>query len=124
MIMKPCNKMGCTKLIPRGQSPAYCDEHRREIHKRYDARKDPERTAFYKSSQWQRFRQSVLIEYHYLCSECRKHNELTKADTVHHIVEISTPEGWKNRFSRDNCRPVCRSCHEKIHDRFSWNESR
>jgi|SRR5699024_9662790 len=106
-------------MIPRGQQPPYCKEHQKEQQKKfnrnYDKKRDPKITAFYKSRQWERFRRTVLAEYHYLCQYKDCNNT---ANIVHHIVEVK--EDWSKRFERSNCIPVCHSCHEKIHgNRFS-----
>lgn len=116
MIKKKCNNVMCNALVPRRQT--YCTKHQQKDTKRlnreYDRKRDPVITAFYKSKRWQRFRLTVLKEYHYLCQHegCND-----TADTVHHIIEVKND--WSKRFERENCIPVCRSCHEIIHNRFS-----
>lgn len=114
MITKPCNKPGCTKLIPRGKTPAYCDDHRKQHHKYYDDRKDPKIKAFYSSARWTRLANLKREQAYYLCDICCEPGRI-----VHHKVEIRTPEGWEKRFDLDGMQLICNSCHEKIHDRFS-----
>lgn len=107
-------------MIPRSKRPPYCEEHTQSkvtaLNKEYDRQRDPKLKAFYSSSRWQRFRLIVLNKYHWLC-QLQHEGCNTTADTVHHIVEVRTD--WNKRFEVENCIPVCRSCHEKEHDRFS-----
>src|SRR5699024_762132 len=112
MIQKKCKAPSCSEMIPRGQQPPYCFVHHKErrnaLNKEYDKHRDPEHVAFYKSRRWQRFRRTILMEHHFICSRCGDIGNI-----VHHEIEVK--EDWEKRFDRSNCSVVCHSCHEKIH---------
>lgn len=119
MILKRCNKPGCTEHIPRSQTPAYCEQHRRErvraANRRYDKHRNQQSKQFYNSKSWASLRAIVLTEAFHMCECCKAKGEYTRADTVHHIVEIK--DDWSKRLERSNCMAVCRTCHESFHER-------
>jgi 5-methylcytosine-specific restriction protein A len=63
-------------------------------------------------SQWRKIR-TRYVHKHPLCEECLKHGRFVPVEEVHHIVPIS--EGGTNDES--NLMSLCRSCHEKIHEK-------
>lgn len=117
LILKRCSKPGCLEHIPRSQKPPYCTAHQRQRNRIYDRTREPQIVAFYHSSKWRKLRASVLAEAFHLCESCKEQGELTPADTVHHLVELK--EDWALRLTRENLIAICRTCHEKVHDRFS-----
>lgn len=119
MIQKRCNKPGCIEYIPRNKKPAYCAKHTQEIHRVYDKTREPRIVAFYNSKKWRDLRQSVLAEHHYMCVPCKAEGKLTAADTVHHVIELR--DDWSKRLDRANCMPVCRTCHNLIHEKLTTN---
>ncbi|MBZ4653948.1 MAG: endonuclease [Peptococcaceae bacterium] len=115
---RPCSWPGCRELISEGR---YCDKHRfKEQQQRAESSKyydkfirDEKVTMFYKSKAWNRARQQALIRDHYLCQECLKEKQLTRAETVHHKVPIK--DDWSLRLVLSNLVSLCSSCHNKIH---------
>lgn len=78
--------------------------------------------AFYKSGIWERKRVEILERDHYECQRCLgkfgfvKHVKITKANTVHHIVELKdAPDLMLND---DNLISLCRNCHDEVHGRI------
>lgn len=78
-VMRRCNHPTCNALISFNQ--AYCDKHKPYVNDKYNdvrRRNDPEYLRFYKSRQWQRMREIVLMENDYICRSCGdKHKWLT-----------------------------------------------
>ena len=69
--------------------------------------------AFYHSQAWRKLRRQALERDKHLCQVCLQHNELTLADTVHHIKPIRQNEAEK--LSLNNLISVCRKCHNELH---------
>ena len=114
---KPCAKPGCPYLT----TGRYCEEHwaeekkeRAESNRYYDQhRRDKRAEAFYKSRAWVAARRRVLIRDNYLCQECLKQGRITRADTVHHKIELK--EDWSKRLQLDNLVSLCAKCHNQLH---------
>lgn len=117
---KPCAYPGCINLIQDGR---FCFEHqnenqkqRRESDKYYDDHLRNQKTKqFYKSRAWQAARRKALTRDNYLCQDCLSENRITRADTVHHLVEISVD--WSKRLDINNLVSLCASCHNMRHAR-------
>ena len=114
---KPCAKPGCPKLT----TGCYCEEHQTEANKQraesnrfYDQHLRDKRTeAFYKSRAWQAARYRALTRDNYLCQECLRQGRITRADTVHHKVELK--QDWSKRLQLDNLVSLCAECHNRLH---------
>lgn len=114
--LKPCNKIGCNELTKN----RYCDKHEQEEKKikadgnsYYDKNKrNQETNVFYHSKAWIKTRQVALLRDNYLCQHCLKEKKITKADMVHHIVEVK--KDWSKRLELSNLKSLCHSCHSKI----------
>lgn len=91
---------------------------------------------FYKTPEWKKLKQQVLIDNHYECRICRNRGVITRYDegqdgsrtllsTVHHINEVrKRPDLALTRYytdhegvSRENLIPICKNCHNDIHHR-------
>lgn len=90
---------------------------------------------FYKSKEWIKLKTAILQENHYECAICKKQGKITRYDidkdgnkklisTVHHNQYVRThPELALSRTytykgkTYINLIPVCKACHNKIHDR-------
>lgn len=59
---------------------------------------------------WQKVRKQALERDNHLCVECLKHDRITPATDVDHIVPF---EGLDDplRLDLDNLQSLCRSCH-------------
>lgn len=107
---RPCRYPGCTDFAEDGEQ--YCPKHKKLMEKHYD-----DFTRGYNGhkrygSQWRKIR-TRYVHKHPFCEECLKHGRYVLVEEVHHIVPIS--EGGTNDES--NLMSLCRSCHEKIHER-------
>lgn len=118
MIVKKCSKPGCFNHIPRGQRSPYCEAHRKQTNKYYNKHERNQTIAkFYWSATWKKFRANVLKERLHLCEVHKAKGEIVPGDTLHHIIETNTVEGWERRLDRTNVQVVCRACHEAAHVR-------
>ncbi|WP_038601833.1 HNH endonuclease signature motif containing protein [Peptoclostridium acidaminophilum] len=119
---RPCKKMRCPGLAEYPNQ--YCEKHRAlEEHDKQDRNyhydkqvrrvKDRRFTEFYHSNEWSKARRMRLMFDAGVCQECIKHDKVTMADVVHHIVEIK--DDWDKRLDMNNLVSLCHSCHNKIH---------
>lgn len=70
--------------------------------------------AFYKSDEWQKMREYILIRDKYRCQKCGKSGALE----VHHVIHL-TPDNINNTAITLNDRnliTLCRDCHFKEHE--------
>lgn len=105
---KPCRYPGCPKLVPVGER--YCEEHTKEMNKRYEKYGRDPGTHHRYGKQWRRIRYKYVQE-HPFCEECMKQGRLVLTEQVHHIKPLS--EGGTNDES--NLMALCKSCHSRIH---------
>lgn len=68
---------------------------------------------FYQSSEWRSFRIRILIRDKYRCMPCWRNEELTIANTVHHLKPIR--EYPELALDEENCESICPTCHNKEH---------
>ena len=79
-----------------------------------------ERNQFYNSSEWRVLRKLVLERDHNECVWCKDEGKVTRENLeVDHIKELE----FYPEFALDinNLRTLCKSCHNKRHDRFDKN---
>lgn len=82
---------------------------------------DGKELVFYKSNLWEKKRLEILERDNYECQRCLgklgtiNKPRLTKANTVHHIVEVK--EDSSHMLDDDNLISVCKQCHNIIHNR-------
>lgn len=116
---KPCAYPGCPNLA----TGRYCEEHQAEAEKQkaeanrfYDKyQRDKRAELFYKSRAWVAARRRALMRDNYLCQECLKQRRITRADIVHHKIELK--EDWSKRLRLDNLVSLCAECHNRIHSK-------
>ena len=85
---------------------------------------------FYKTDEWKDLRRSILEENHYECAHCREQGKYSKATTVHHVQEVKVrPELALSRTYIDKdgvvriqLVPLCKRCHNEVHDRFGHSK--
>ena len=80
---------------------------------------------FYLTREWRAKRLDILARDNYECVACRSLGKVTTdKDTVleiDHIKELDThPE---LAFEDSNLQTLCRSCHNKKHNRFEFKQS-
>lgn len=95
---------------------------KKESYRIYDDKKrDKKAHAFYVSSEWQALRNVILKRYVgidlYLYYTT---GVIEKANTVHHIIEIS--EDSSRKLDDKNLLPVTQKTHEKIHKMYQRNK--
>ena len=130
MLVKECPK--CHKLIPYGRP--YCPDCQKLVEeararrlaqgrgpadRRYNARRDPKYTAFYRGAAWKKLARARIQADGYKCKICGGW-----ATEVDHIVPIQTADGWERRFDWDNLQSLCVRCHNAKHDRFQKKNKR
>lgn len=92
-----------------------------------DRKVDKETMRFYKSKEWRKVREQVLIRDNYECQECKKQGIVKTIDPtkhksldVDHIKELdSYPE---LALDMDNLITLCISCHNRKHNRYQSNQ--
>ena len=126
MVKKICKFRGCNNLIDKPKK--YCEEHKfkemenlRFRNKLYDEeRKATREWKFYKSKNWKKIRDLVLIKSYGLdIYELKINNKFLKANVVHHIKEVK--EAWDERLDLDNLIPLNEKTHNKIHAIYNSN---
>lgn len=119
MLKKICR---CGKVIPYSMKRCpECVERAEEeckknikYYKQTTYERDSKYNKFYKSKEWKKIRQLVIIRDHSLCKDCLNNNTITPYHTVHHIVPIK--EEWSKRLDVANLICLCESCHQKRHN--------
>jgi len=102
--LKACAEVGCSAKVARG----YCEDHQRKTVPRNQVRKNPWRFMY--NRRWEKARRLYLIE-HPTCVECAKHNRITPATEVDHIVpHKGDPVIFWNT---DNWQALCKPCHSR-----------
>ncbi|MBZ5212766.1 HNH endonuclease [Bacillus paralicheniformis] len=111
--LRECKAHGCKTLTREG----YCPDHmyvQQEETKHYNKHsRNKTITSFYKSTEWKRTRELVLLRDNCLCQRCLREHRFTPADMVHHIVEVK--QDWSKRLDLSNLESLCNACHNKVH---------
>jgi 5-methylcytosine-specific restriction protein A len=94
------------------RSAGYCDEHRKEAHREYNARRTERADdvdLLYRTSAWRRLRRQVL-QAEPLCRICKRdEGRAVPAVVVDHIVPVKQGGSF---WSIGNLQPLCNRCHE------------
>lgn len=100
----PCRHPGCAQLVDRA---GYCDEHKRDAAGwRSDAHRGNRHARGY-GSEWTRTRIRILKRDCGLCQVCLRAGDVTKADSVDHVV----PKAEGGTDDDDNLQAICDPCH-------------
>ena len=87
-----------------------------------------DKADIYNSREWKELRIAKLRSTNGLCEECLKHNIVTSARCVHHIVPIETArtkdEMRRLAFDWNNLMSLCKSCHARIHKEMGSNTAK
>lgn len=82
---------------------------------------------FYQTEDWKELRGEVLEDFHNECQECLKRGKVTTAELcVHHVNEVRVrPELALSKYYVDekgqrqpNLVPLCKICHNLVHDKL------
>lgn len=122
MRQRKCAVSSCRNKVELPER--YCEQHRGHSDKQYNKHVrtndfNKKYSAFYHSTPWRNVRKVKLMEQP-LCEVCLAEERRTKADMVHHIIELRSPNGWKHRLDLNNLESICYSCHNKEEHRYSW----
>ena len=77
---------------------------------------------FLKSTEWQLFRQQIILERGPVCEYCKETIVISKAIQIHHTPIELTDENVNDvniSLNPDNVKIACIRCHNKEHNRFS-----
>ena len=84
---------------------------------------------FYQSDDWKELRKEVRRELHNECQECLKRGIYTRADCVHHVLEVKNrPDLALSKYYTDRdgqqqrqLVTLCDTCHNIVHDKlYNW----
>ena len=81
---------------------------------------------FYNSKEWRALRERLIIEAHFLCSECGEDYLKDSAQLIGHHIKELTPANVQDvsiSLNPANIKIICRRCHDKIHHRFEFGNS-
>ena len=106
----------CTKRKELEEERLKKERCKRYNKERYKDENNLKIKRFYGSKDWETMRKIILIRDNYLCVHCFKKGIYTKAETVHHKVEIE--QAWELRLDKENLISLCNKCHNKVHNRF------
>jgi len=103
----PCRYPGCANLV---QSGGYCDTHKKQMHREYNAHnRDSFSKSFYGSRRWREMAR-VQLQREPMCAECAKVGRATLARIADHIHPIR--DGGA-KFDFANLQSLCRACHNR-----------
>lgn len=114
MINRICSR--CGRILPVGERCSCQPAYRRDYNK---FRRDQKIKEFRASAEWRRIRAAV-IERDNGTDQYVLHTtgELRPGFSVHHILPLSTPEGWEARLSMDNLITLSDDTHSSIEYRY------
>jgi len=97
----PCNWPGCSTLTHE----RFCDAHRREHHRRFDATRGTTKQRGYAGT-WPE-RRKLWLDAHPLCAECDRNGEVKAAREVDHVL----PKADGGLDDESNLQSLCKQCH-------------
>lgn len=114
MINRICSR--CGRILPVGERCSCQPAYRRDYNR---FRRDQKIKEFRASAAWRRVRAAV-IERDNGTDQYVLHTtgELRPGFSVHHILPLSTPEGWEARLSMDNLITLSDDTHSSIEYRY------
>lgn len=114
MINKICSR--CGKILPVGERCSCQPAYRRDYNR---FRRDKKIQQFRASAEWRAMRQQI-IERDDGTDQYVLHTtgELRPGFSVHHILSLSTPEGWERRTDPSNLITLSDDTHSSIEYRY------
>lgn len=114
MINRICSR--CGRILPVGERCSCQPAYRRDYNR---FRRDQKIKEFRASAEWRRIRAAV-IERDNGTDQYVLHTTgaLRPGFSVHHILPLSTPEGWEARLSMDNLITLSDDTHSSIEYRY------
>ena len=83
------------------------------LKKHIDLIKAGKEVRFYQSKEWKHKRKEILKRDNFECVHCKEQGLFSKADCVHHIVELK--DNIYLGLTNNNLVSLCNSCHNKAH---------
>lgn len=104
----------------------FTTEQIKELIKKNDVHK------FYNNRAWRNLSHAVMSQQHNECQECRQKGRYSKAVVVHHVNHLrKRPDlAYSTTFTDSNGKEqrqliaLCHDCHERIHGRGAYKESK
>lgn len=114
MINRICSR--CGRILPVGERCSCQPAYRRDYNR---FRRDQKIKEFRASAEWRRIR-AVVIERDNGTDQYVLHTtgELRPGFSVHHILPLSTPEGWARRTDPSNLITLSDDTHSSIEYRY------
>ncbi len=84
---------------------------KREFYDRFC--RDREIKKFYQSAAWRKVKEMKLARDP-CCQACEQAERTVKADMVHHLLKLTTPEGWEHRLDMTFLLSMCHPCHNQV----------
>ncbi|RQD77354.1 MAG: HNH endonuclease [Candidatus Syntrophonatronum acetioxidans] len=103
-----CRWPGCPELVTK---PGYCQAHAKQARDRADSSRESAVKRGY-SWNWHKIRKRYIARNPY-CEDCRAKGIIREAKEVHHVRSIR--EAPHLRYSPENLRALCLSCHAEAH---------
>ena len=79
---------------------------------------------FYNSKAWRQLREKLVVESNFLCADCGESYLKDSTQLVAHHIKELTPQNINDAnisLNPANIKIICRKCHDKAHDRFSFS---
>lgn len=117
-IMHICNR--CGRQLPVGQRCSCQPAYRKDYNK---YRRDKRIAEFRASPEWRSIRQMVIdrddgLDQYLLHTT----GEMRRGFSVHHILPLSTKEGWDKRLSGDNLITLSDDTHASLEYRYKGKQ--
>ena len=109
--VKLCNKHTFYDAVAH---PSGCPICKQESNKDYDTNiRSKDRKKIYNSIKWKQVRELALLRDNLLCIPCLKKGIYSKADEVHHIIELK--DDVTKAYDLDNLESICHKHHMEHH---------
>ena len=108
---KICNKHGGFYDSTLSRSCPLCTKQSNKQYENTMRKQDIKK--IYNSKAWATVRQKALIRDNFLCIPCCKQGIETRADEVHHIIEVQ--DDIRKAYDLENLESICHKCHMKLH---------
>lgn len=108
--LRTCGKINCPSLTRE----RYCTDHKdtqKDIARDYDASRNAQSKAFYKSKEWAAIRSVVIARDLGLCVECRRNGKIQQGRVVDHIQPLK--QAWHLRLDLTNLQYLCQMHHQQ-----------
>lgn len=79
---------------------------------------------FYNSKEWRQLREQLIVAANFLCADCGENYLKDSAQLIGHHIKNLTPQNINDvnvSLNPANIKIICRRCHDKAHDRFSYD---